>query len=899
MGELLEPLRAALADRYAIERELGSGGMAVVYLAEDLKHHRSVALKVLKPELAGVLGPDRFLREIELSARLTHPHILPLLDSGRIAGAVDRSIETPEARSPDSPSPRSLEFLYYTMPYVEGESLRDRLNREKQLPVDDALKVSREVADALSYAHAHGVIHRDIKPENILLQSGHAVVADFGIARAISAAGGAQLTETGMAVGTPAYMSPEQAAGGRDVDGRSDLYSLGCVLYEMLVGQPPFTGPTVESVVHQHLVVVPRSITELRPAVPSWVASALQRALAKNPADRFNPVTQFAEALGPQGPTGAVTSEPLPVAGRAWRWPALLVVAAVVVIAVAVALGRSLRQGGTGYPRTAIAVLPFQNLSADGAYAYFAGGLHDELLTQLAKVAAISVRGRTSVAGYSGTTKPIPQIADELAVGTIVEGSVQVVGERLRVNVTLIDAATDEPLWADRYDRTLDDAFAVQTDIAQHIVTAVDLALSGPEASAIAAAPTDDPEAYRLYLEGETYRRRRFNRENLERARLLLERALSRDSTFAVAWASLADVEGLLYWEGYDRHPRRLAQQRRAAEAAVRLAPDLPQARWAMAMVHYWGEGDYARALAELTLAAEALPGSAELCAYVAYAQRRLGNWDQALVMFEKATVLDPRDPVVLDEWAATLFLLHRYADALLAVERALELASDNWTGELGKGAAYAVGWGTLDTLRDVVARGPGEFGAFGPKAMWQARLALWYRRPEVALDVAAASGSTFFESQDWREPVLLYVGWAHQLGDDQSAAAAAFARALAQVDSVLAHQPDDHRLHQARGHALAGLGRRDQARDEAEWLRQSPAWTDMIVRGQVAEERAKIFANAGLVAEAVGELASLLVSPSWVSVHTLRVDPRYDRIRDDPRFQALLVEYATPRVVR
>jgi len=267
-------LSAALADRYRIERELGAGGMATVYLAHDLRHNRKVAVKVLRPELAAALGHERFLREIEIAAGLSHPHILPVHDSGEAAG-----------------------FLFYVMPFVDGESLRDRITREKQLPLDDALRIAREIADALSFAHARGVIHRDIKPENILLQSGHAVVADFGIARAVDAAGGAQLTETGLAIGTPTYMSPEQAAGEREIDGRSDLYALGCVLYEMLGGQPPFTGPTIESVIHQHLTAEPPSVTQLRPAVPAAVAGVLQRALAKNPADRFNPVAQFADAL--------------------------------------------------------------------------------------------------------------------------------------------------------------------------------------------------------------------------------------------------------------------------------------------------------------------------------------------------------------------------------------------------------------------------------------------------------------------------------------------------------------------------------------------------------------------------------------------------------------------------
>ena len=295
---------AALSDRYRIEHELGAGGMATVYLAHDLKHERKVAIKILRPELTAALGAERFLREIATTASLRHPHILPLYDSGEADG-----------------------LLFYVMPCVEGESLRDRLEREKQLPIEDALQVAREVADALSYAHAHGIIHRDIKPENILLESGHAVVADFGIAKAISAAaGGEQLTETGMAVGTVRYMSPEQAAGQRDLDGRSDLYALACVLYEMLAGQTPFTGPTIESIVHQHLTATPPSIAQLRPAVPPEVAAALQRALAKTPADRFNPVAQFAGALRP-----VASAAPAPAPRRSSR--ALVAVASLLALA--------------------------------------------------------------------------------------------------------------------------------------------------------------------------------------------------------------------------------------------------------------------------------------------------------------------------------------------------------------------------------------------------------------------------------------------------------------------------------------------------------------------------------------------------------------------------------------
>jgi eukaryotic-like serine/threonine-protein kinase len=307
--EVVDALRRALADRYRLERELGQGGMATVYLARDIRHDREVALKVLRPELGKALGAERFLREIRTTAHLTHPHILPLLDSGDAGGT-----------------------LFYVMPYVEGESLRDRLTREKQLPLDDALAIARDVADALGHAHSHGVIHRDIKPENILLEAGHAVVADFGIARAVSAAGGERLTETGLAVGTPAYMSPEQASASAELDGRSDLYSLGCVLYEMLIGETPYTGPTPMAILARMLSEPLPRISVVRETVPPGVEAAIAKALARTPADRYRTMDDFARALASPQP---VEVPPAVAPTRRRR----AVVAAVSILGVALAVG--------------------------------------------------------------------------------------------------------------------------------------------------------------------------------------------------------------------------------------------------------------------------------------------------------------------------------------------------------------------------------------------------------------------------------------------------------------------------------------------------------------------------------------------------------------------------------
>jgi tetratricopeptide (TPR) repeat protein len=437
MTDQLDRLATALTDRYTIERELGSGGMATVYLAHDLRHDRPVAIKVLRPELAAVLGAERFLNEIKVTANLQHPHILPLHDSGEADG-----------------------FLYYIMPYVEGETLRDRLEREQQLSLDDALRISREVADALSYAHSRGVIHRDIKPENILLQSGHAVVADFGIARAIDRAGGETLTATGLAVGTPAYMSPEQAAGSKDVDGRGDLYSLGCVLYEMLAGEPPFTGPTVESIVRQHLTVEPPNITAIRPAVPAQVAATLERALAKTPADRFNPVALFAEALGQMPSLGVASAPP---AARRWSRTrlVLLALAAVVVVIAAVLIGRrTVRSpGGSDMATDRVVVLPYDNRTGDPALDPV-GLMAAEWITEgLMQTGAVQVvpnfmaAEAISQARDAGGTVVLNQVAERTQSGIAVMGSYYLRGEELEFHSEVVDVtsgtpfATVDPVW--------------------------------------------------------------------------------------------------------------------------------------------------------------------------------------------------------------------------------------------------------------------------------------------------------------------------------------------------------------------------------------------------------------------------------------------------------------------
>jgi TolB-like protein len=445
VSDLLPRLQAALAERYRVERAIGRGGMGTVFLAEDLRHHRRVAIKVLHPDLAGALGPDRFLREIEIAASLSHPHIVPLHDSGTADG-----------------------LLFYVMPFVEGESLRERLTREIQLPVAHALAITREVADALSHAHAHGIIHRDIKPENILLEGEHAVVMDFGVARALSLAAGDSLTEPGLAIGTPAYMSPEQAGGSQTLDGRSDLYALACVLYEMLAGMPPFTGPTPQSIVARQLADPPPALRVVRPSVPATLEAAIGKGLAKVPADRFATVGEFAAAAV----TAADGAVPSGSGRRRARWVAAAVVtgtgAYFLVRAASGAPDRAV-PAPAGPPPSSVAVLYFDDRSDDGRLEHLAAGLTEDLIDQLARVSALRVISPDGVRPFRGRGVPPDSLARSLGVGTLVTGSLSQDADRLRMSVRLIDAATGVQFSSESFEQPLPNVLALRDRLTEEV----------------------------------------------------------------------------------------------------------------------------------------------------------------------------------------------------------------------------------------------------------------------------------------------------------------------------------------------------------------------------------------------------------------------------------------------
>jgi len=687
MSSSIERLRQALADRYTIDRELGRGGMAVVYLARDVKHGRPVAVKVLQPDLAASLGTDRFLREIETAARLQHPHILPLYDSGEADG-----------------------FLYYVMPYVEGDSLGDRISREGQLPIDSALRLAREVADGLDYAHSEGVIHRDIKPANIMLSRGHAVIADFGIAHAVDEAGGDRLTRTGVSTGSPVYMSPEQARGSASLDGRSDIYSLGCVLYEMLAGEPPFTGGTQASLTaRKELEAVPR-IGTLRDTVPLPVEEAIGRALSKVPADRFASAAEFATSL--QVPTQP-TVESHRVGRLRFRVAALIALIVGALGAGWYALGY--RGGGPEVSDRSIAVLPFETLGSEEANT-FTKGIHGDLLTRLSHISGLSVTSRVSVMRYETPDKPLPAIAEELGVAWILNGEVQETANQVQVNARLVNARTDRQVWAESYQRALtaENLFQIQAEITKQIARELETQLSPAEARQVEQTPTEDLAAYRLYSQGRQQLDQR-SAQGLQQALDYFERAISADSSYSLAWVGLSDALLLLSDYGYGEKDSALPRAERAVRRALVLDPESAEAHASLGLLHS-ERRDGPAAIRDLERAIELRPGYAEAHNWLSWVHLLLGDPIEALESARRAVELDPLSVEAVSNLSFSYLANGESEQALGESRRTLEIQPAWSTGQLYKGLAlYQLG--RLSEAIQVVSGLSAPWAGSGPLA--------------------------------------------------------------------------------------------------------------------------------------------------------------------------------------
>jgi serine/threonine protein kinase/Tfp pilus assembly protein PilF len=639
--DTLATLRAALAGRYEIEREIGQGAFATVYLARDSRHERRVALKVLNADPGSQTGELRFIREIRVLARLQHPNILPLHDSGHVEA-----------------------LLYYLMPYVSGETLRLRMSRERQLPIDAAVRVTCEVADALAYAHGQGIIHRDIKPENILLSGGHAVVADFGIARAIDLGGIQQLTRTGMGgPGTPAYMSPEQLMGDHELDGRSDIYSLGCVLYEMLVGKPPFAGK--EGFVKRFTEIAPRP-SVVRKDTPAWLESVVGRMLERNPSDRYGNAEELVVALAnksanesPQrrspSDNHAASAGGLPSADRTpYR-------------AISSDPGR-LRE----VQQASIGVMPFANMSADPENEYFSDGITEEILNALASIPTLKVASRTSAFALKGKSLSIAEIGQQLNVRTVLEGSVRRVNQRVRITAQLINTADGYHLWSERYDREVEDVFAIQDEIARTIVERLKVQLTAAQDEALGRRQTENIEAYELYLRGRHCSYRWNISGMMQKALEYFEAALAKDPSYALAYHGLADVYSILGLYAFLPPAAVVEKAMAAATRAVDLAPDLAETRTSLGFVQLL-DWDWKAAKSSLLRAIEINPRYAQAHTFHAWLLSILDQPEEAAKSVRIGQGLDPFLPATNGVAALISYHGRRYDEAIRESERALE----------------------------------------------------------------------------------------------------------------------------------------------------------------------------------------------------------------------------------
>ncbi len=742
-------LRDALAERYPIERQLGRGGMATVYLARDVKHYRQVALKVLHPELAAGLGAERFLREIRIEAGLQHPNILPLHDSGEVGG-----------------------YLYYVMPYVSGESLRGRIARHGPLPVPEALRIAEEVADALGHAHERGVVHRDIKPENILLSGGHALVADFGIAKAVEAAGDARLTETGWGMGTPAYMSPEQILG-EAVDGRSDLYALSCVLFEMLAGEPPFVGGNARAVFTRHQTEPARSLRVVRPDVPFHIDQAVRTGLAKRSEDRFATAPQFMGALRTPGvelPAGdRVTDDSVGAAGgRAPRWSrrTLIALAGAGLLAIGGYLTGFRADPGPARAGDAasVAVLPIEDIGGGPPQAYVADGMTEELITSLARIKALRVINRQTMMAYRGSSRPPGEIARELAVDAVVAATMQRLGDTVHLTAQLTMAGEDRALWAASYDGSRADLLRLQRVVARDVGARIRGKLADAEVASLTSAREVDPDAVDRYIRARHVWNKR-GRTNLLQAIDLFGEALDLDPTYAPAYSGMASAYVQLGYGSLLAPDDAFPKAGAAARKALELDSTLAEPHAVLGFVHLYYDWDWAAADSQFRISLRLNPSDATAHEWYGLFLAAMGRFGEAQAEEGRAQELDPLSVPVAGTAGWVLHYSGRQDEAARQLRIALRADSTFPLGRLYLARVHQAE-GRLDSAVSY-------YRTVGPLSAWVPTFAgLGHLYGEMGRRREALEQRAILDSLSGREYVTAYgVALVHAgLGDADSA---------------------------------------------------------------------------------------------------------------------------------
>jgi serine/threonine-protein kinase len=885
--EPLELVRSALADRYAVEREIGRGGMAVVYLARDLKHRRNVAIKVLSPELASAIATERFLREIETAARLQHPHIVPVYDSGEAGG-----------------------LLLFVMPYIEGESLRERITRQGPVGLDEAALILRDLASALDFAHAHGVVHRDVKPANIMLSDGRAMIADFGIARAVNASVDERLTTSGIIVGTPLYMSPEQASFGGGDHGSSDQYSLACVMFEMLVGVPPFSGGG-PALLARHSVDPMPSIRTVRETVPPGVEAAIARAMAKVPADRFPTVTDFSRAVDAALSQGVVDTAQRRLASRRNKVGMGMVGVALVAAAGGFAvmqLGPKQRdergdvaEAGTVADRPPrLAVIQFDNLG-QAADSMFTKGITVELTSRLAELTGLDVISRMSAMQYDRSSKSIAAIARELGVDYVLTGSISTDRRpdgsgRTRVMPELLRVHDGRVLWRGRQDAMIapGDLLVAQSSVVDSVANALNLAFL-PERRAGRVPPTSDREAYEQFLAGGVYASRPRAEEPTRLAILAFERATARDPNFAVAYAKLAEMLSMYHALHYF-HPDVSAPDVRAKtalERAWQLDSAHSAVRLARGFYEYLVLGNNRSAMAYLGSVAAADTNDAELLSVLGEVLRSESKWSEALAVTRRAADLDPRSQRYAFDVGVSAAWIGRYDEADQYLGKASSIAPD-WPPPYITRAYVQICWKgdtarALRIMRDAATK-------IDTTRMF-IELVSNYREDIAVLDEPWQRALTRMSLRSVQiDSGKFYLAEAelHSRLGDPSKARAYFDSARVvyepRAESRTTTDPGDAIVHAELGLAYAGLARADDAIAEGTLaLRMVPAARSSTAHAYLALSLVRIYIVLGRYDSAIDVLESEPTTRSLAPRASLMTYPNFAPLRTRPRFQKLV----------
>jgi serine/threonine protein kinase/Tfp pilus assembly protein PilF len=865
------------ADGFPVE--LGAGAMAITYRARDTVLNSTVALKVIDRSVAQKPGArSRFLREARAAANIHHPNVARVTYYGEQDGE-----------------------CFYAMELVEGETLEARVRRDGPMPLALALEIIEQAARALAAAEACGVVHRDIKPSNLMLESDasealRVKVIDYGVSKIMGSQEepGAEQTQAGF-IGTPAFASPEQFAGAGQlsIDTRSDIYALGVTLWYLLCGRPPFVGRTMEEIRARQTSDLP--LEQLRSLhLPGQIITLLKSMLAPDPKDRPQTARELLSVVH------SCYARFNPEA-RSRRRRAILARAALTLAIAAIALGTWLYQRTRPFTpvERSIAVLPFENLSSDKENAYFADGIQDEILTRLSKIADLKVISRTSTQHYKSAPKNLPEIAKQLGVAHVLEGSVQKSGDAVRVNVQLIKAATDSHLWSDTFDRKLTDIFLVESEIAKAIADHLRAKLTGQEEQVLAAKPTDNPQAYDAYLRGLAYTLKTgFTPANSLGAQKYLKEAVRLDPKFALGWALLSYVDASGYLTQSLQPTVALREEaREAAETALTLQPNLGEAVFAKGFYHYACLRDYDTAVNYFEQAYRALPNNSQIPQALAYVERRRGNWDKSDAYFNEAEKLDPRNVNLLSQHARSYVCLRRFPEALAKLEQILNITPDDIDTLVLK-ARIAQAEGDLPRASALLA--PLRLGAGYVNALeTQVYQAILESRPaqviarlkEILANPDEALGYYNGELRFW-------LGWAQEVAGDHAAARESWSQARSELELFLREQPENFVLlgdlaltNMALGDNAAALTLAERA------IAMMPIAKDALTGPRPLDILARVAARIGEHDRAISTLEKLLSIPYEAPLAAnppltpalLRLDPMFEPLRNDPRFQKLV----------